>query len=85
MITSVRVSILDRVFHLLATSPSPEEVLELHTTPEESSRLEELSKKNNAGTLTTEETFEIQQYLLAEKYVRLAKAHAFVKLNNHAA
>ncbi|MEM9929500.1 MAG: hypothetical protein AAF840_06760 [Bacteroidota bacterium] len=85
MITSVQAGILDRVFHLLATSPSPEEIMSLHTTPEENSRLEELSKKNKEGTLSLEESYEIQQYLLAEKYVRLAKAHAFAKLNNQAA
>lgn len=81
----VQVGILDRVFYALARAASPEEILALHSTPEESERLEELSQKNRDGNLTTQEIVEIQQYLLAERYVRLAKAHAFLKIKNAAA
>jgi len=85
MIMPVKVDMLDRVFYALAKAASPEEILSLHSTPEENERLEELAQKNRAGTLSINETLEINQYILAERYVRLAKAHAFLRLKNEAA
>jgi hypothetical protein len=82
MMPLVEVGILDRVFYALARASSPEEILSLYSNEEENERLEELTQKNKAGELSITEMFELQQYLLAEKYVRLAKAHAFAKLNN---
>lgn len=75
-------TVLDRVFELLAQSPTPEEILSIHTTKEEDERLRELATLNEKNQLSWHESLEIQQYLLAEKYIRFAKAHAFAKLNN---
>ncbi|MFT6000106.1 MAG: hypothetical protein ACI81P_002566 [Neolewinella sp.] len=74
-------SILDRVFHILAKSPSPEEVLAIHTTDEESQRIKDLAVHSKEGDLSTAEQWDFQQYRQAERYVRLAKAYAFAKLN----
>jgi hypothetical protein len=74
-------SLLDRVFHLLADNPNPEDILALYTTEEESNRITELAQKNRANELTYSEEQEMQQYLLAERYVRMAKAKALERLS----
>lgn len=74
-------SILDRVFHILAKSPSPEEILAISTSEEENLRLEQLASQSKQRPLSTNEEWEFQQYRQAERYVRLAKAYAFAKLN----
>ena len=73
-------SLLDRVFHFLTDNPSPEEVLDWYTTEVESARIGELIEKNRAGTLTVSDRQEVEQYFLAERYVRLAKAKALERL-----
>lgn len=82
MMLTVQVGILDRVFTALAVAASPDEILSLHSNDEENVRLAKLTKKNKADELSVSEMIELQQYLLAERYVRLAKAYAFAKLNN---
>lgn len=82
MTLTVQVGILDRVFTALAVAASPDEILSLHSNDEENVRLAKLTKKNKADELSLSEMIELQQYLLAERYVRLAKAYAFAKLNN---
>ncbi|MFK8162066.1 MAG: hypothetical protein AB8H12_06335 [Lewinella sp.] len=74
-------SILDRVFHILAKVPSPEEILAISTTDEENQRLEQLALHSKEGKLSVNEQWEFQQYRQAERYVRLAKAYAFARLN----
>jgi|GEM_PF-6935700 hypothetical protein len=85
MITSVKVDILDRVFHALVKLASPEKIMALHSTPEENERIEELTPKNRDGTLSVNGTYGISNYILAEKYVRLAKAHAFLRIKQKTA
>lgn len=75
-------SMLDRVFYLLINLPSPEEILAISTTPEENLRLERLAEKKEMGKLTAAEEEEVKEYVLAEKYVRLAKAKAIRRLHN---
>jgi len=84
MVLSVEVDILDRVFSALARSVSPEEIMNIQSTSEENDRIEELAQKNRDGTLSIKEAFEVNQYLLAEKYVRLAKAHAYLRIKGKA-
>lgn len=81
MILDVEVDILGRVVRTLAKGAAPEDILNLYSTPEENERIEELTQKNRDGVLTINECFEINQYMLAEQYVRLAKAHAYARLN----
>jgi len=75
-------TILDRVFHILAKSPPPEEVLAIQTTEEEDIRLRKLADRSKEGKLSMSEEWEFQQYIQAERYVRLAKAYAYAKINN---
>ena len=78
-------NLLERVFMVLADSPRPEEVMALQTTEAENERLEYLQQRRNEGTLSVQELIEIEKYLDAERFVRLAKAKAFAKLRNQAA
>ena len=80
--TIVRTPLLDRVFNVLADMPSPEDILAISATPEENARMDYLTRKAHEETLTEEERIEAQQYVLAERYVQLAKARALVKLND---
>ena len=73
-------NLLDRVFHFLSDNPDPEEVLNLSTTKAESARIAELARKDRANTMSYAEEQEMHQYLLAERYVRLAKAKALERL-----
>lgn len=82
MVLSLQVDILDRVFYALAKSATPEEILAIYSTPAESQRFDELTEKKIDGTLSSDEKYEVHQFLLAERYMRLAKAYAFAKLNN---
>lgn len=72
--------LLSRVIDVLADFPSPETVLELSTTIDEDARLDELSYKNELGTLTYDEKIELEHYRVAEHMVRMAKANAYGRL-----
>lgn len=73
--------ILDRVFHFFAGFPSPQEVLELHTTESESTRIKYLTEKSKESTISNEEARELEICFRAEKYVRLAKAKALMTIH----
>lgn len=76
--------ILDRVFHFFAGFPSPQEVLELHTSESESARIKHLTEKSKKNTISNEEERELEIYFRAEKYVRLAKAKALMTIHGKA-
>jgi predicted transcriptional regulator len=68
------------VLELLATLPTPEEVLALQPSPSLEARVRELLEKNRAGGLLPAEEEEWRRYAYAEHLVRLAKARAAEKL-----
>lgn len=72
--------LLSRVIDVLSDFPTPETVMNLHTNDAEESRLEELSVKNEAGSLSFEERIELEHYRVAEHMVRMAKARAYSRL-----
>jgi hypothetical protein len=74
----------NRVLALLASQPSPEQVLALHPTPELQERISDLLARGKESTLSPQEATELERYLMLEHLVRLAKAHAAKRLAQEA-
>ena len=55
-------------------------ILELRAPESMRERLEELIEREKDGLLTLTETDELDHYLVLERLIRLAKAHARLKL-----
>jgi len=68
------------VLQKLAALPPPAEVLALRPAPALQDRLDELLERSQNGTLSAEERREWERYQYVEHLVRLAKAHAALKL-----
>lgn len=62
---------------VLASQPTPEQVLAIQPSPALQARVSDLLARNKQGRLTTQEYAELERYALLEHLVRLAKAHAF--------
>jgi hypothetical protein len=67
------------ILELLATLPSPEEILALHPSETLQTRIQTLLEKNREEGLTLAEEQEWQQYEYLEHLVRMAKARALLK------
>jgi len=59
---------------------NPAKVLELRAPEEMKLRLEELLIQEKDGKLSDEEEDELDHYIVLERLIRLAKAHARLKL-----
>ncbi|MBI3698442.1 MAG: hypothetical protein HY238_26830 [Acidobacteria bacterium] len=68
------------VLELLASLPSPEEILNLRPSEGLQRRVQELLGKSRAGKLTAQEEEEWERYQYLEHLVRMAKAKACLKL-----
>jgi hypothetical protein len=68
------------VIELLASRPTPEQVLALRPSPALQERISDLLDRNKDGTLTEQEQAELDRYQLLEHLVRLAKASAIQQL-----
>lgn len=64
----------------LASQPTPEAILAIRPTPALQDRMSELLDLHKSGTLSQSEEVELDRYLLLEHWVRLAKAHAYKRL-----
>lgn len=73
-----------QIVELLASQPSPEEILAIRPTPALQARMSQLLDRNKSGTLSAREEVELDRYLLLEHWVRLAKAHAYKRLQTEA-
>ncbi len=69
-----------QIVELLASQPSPKVILAIRPTPALQTRISELLDRNKSGTLSRKEEVELDRYLLLEHWVRLAKAHAYKRL-----
>lgn len=67
------------ILELLATLPSPEEILALYPSESLQARVQALLEKNREEGLTPAEEREWQQYEYLEHLVRMAKARALLK------
>ncbi len=68
------------VVDFLATLPTPEQVLALRATPEQSKRVRALLAKNQDAGLTPSEESEMDAMIELNHVVSLAKGRALVKL-----
>lgn len=69
---------------LLASQPTPEQILAIRPAPKLQNRVSELLAHSKADTLNTKEEVELERYLTIEHLVRLAKAHAYSQLQKSA-
>jgi len=74
-------SVLRRVVDIIADAPAPEVIMNISLTPDEMARYEALCDKNEDGTLTSDETEELDTFLFADHFVGMAKAKAYGKIN----
>jgi hypothetical protein len=69
------------VLDFLANLPTPEEILNLRSSPALQAQIDRLSEKYQAHDLTASEQQLWQQYEYLEHIIRMAKAQAYSKLN----
>lgn len=70
----------NQIVELLASQPSPEAILAIRPTPALQTRMSELLARHKSDTLSRSEEVELDRYLLLEHWLRLAKAHAYKRL-----
>jgi len=73
-----------QIIELLASQPSPDEILALRPAPTLQARMSNLLEHNKLGTLSRQEETELDRYLFLEHLVRLTKAHAYEQLQTAA-
>ena len=66
----------DKFLDFLVEKATPEEILALRPSDEAQQRAEELTERNKAGVLTSEEAVELQQMIEFDEWVSLLKAKA---------
>jgi len=72
-------AVYDDLLDLLAESADAQRVLAFHLSDEKQARLDELLEKNREGTLTGDESTELDAYERFEHIVRLLKARVLQK------
>jgi hypothetical protein len=72
--------VYDTFIEFVVEKATPEAILDYQLSPEEKSRAIELLERNNAGTLTTEETQELEQMQQVDRLVTALKARALEAL-----
>src|SRR5438105_1639526 len=65
------------VLEVLASQPSPEQILALQASPELQARVTDLLGRGAYKELSPHEKAELDRHLVLEHLVRLAKAHAY--------
>jgi hypothetical protein len=68
------------IISILASQPTPEQILAIHPSPELQTRMSQLLEKNKSNRLSPGEETELDRYLTLEHLVRLAKAQAMTNL-----
>ena len=77
-----RPAVYDDLLDLLAESADAQRVLAFHLSDQKQARLDELLEKNREGTLTAEESAELDAYERFEHLVRLLKARVLQKCSS---
>lgn len=67
------------VLKVLASEPTPDQILELHPSAQLQERVTDLLGLSKRGELSPTDEAELGRYLAVEHLVRLAKAHAYKK------
>ena len=72
--------VYDEMLDYLAEKATPEEILAFRASEKAEARAEDLIDRNNAGTLTAEESLELQQLLYFDSRISVLKARAALAL-----
>lgn len=75
----------DELVDVIATGPSAERIVRYRASPENQRIVSDLLAREKAGTLTAQETAELDRYMQLEHLVRLAKARAHLYLQERPA
>lgn len=73
------------ILEFLATLPTPEEIIALRPSADLQARIQELLENQQTRGLTSDEERLWQHYEYLEHLIRIAKAKAFLKLQQHRA
>ena len=68
------------IIALLASQPTPDQILSIRPSPEFQSRVSDLLMQSKSGTLSAKGEAELERYLTLEHLVRLAKTYALAQL-----
>jgi hypothetical protein len=74
---------VEDILETLANLPAPEEIMALRPSQTMQTRISELLEKNRTVGLLPQEQREWDRYQYAEHLVRLAKAHAAIRLKRN--
>jgi len=72
------------IMALLASQPSPEQVLAIRPSATLQVRVSDLLQQRKAQSLSQQEAVELERYLTLEHLVRLAKAHVYSQIQQQA-
>lgn len=70
----------DEIVDFITSAPSPAQILAFKPSAAMQSRVNELLEKKREGSLTEPEAREVEQFLMLEHLMRLAKAKARQRL-----
>jgi len=70
----------DELVDVIATGPAAQRIVQFRASEENQRRVTDLLEREKAGSLTPQETAELDRYLQLEHLVRLAKARAHLYL-----
>ncbi len=72
------------VARLIASHPTPEQIIAFHPSPEASARAYELIYAEREGAITNEERAELESYTMLENLMELAKIEAHHQMQQRA-
>jgi hypothetical protein len=72
------------VARLIASHPTPEQIIAFHPSPEASDRAYELIDAEREGTITDAERVELESYTVLENLMEMAKIEAHQQLQQQA-
>lgn len=72
--------LLDDFFMLVASNPSPQQILDYKPSPEDEARINSIIDSSKSGRTTPREQAEIEYFVQVEETVTLAKTKAYITL-----
>lgn len=73
-------NLFDEILEFLASTPTPEQILDFHPSKSLQQRASDLLEKNREGTLTTEEQVELDEFSRMNHFMSMLKIRARQKL-----
>jgi hypothetical protein len=70
----------EELYDFLTSQPTPEQIVAMRPSQRAQERMRYLLDANEKGSLTAEETAELDSYMRLEHFVRMLKIHARQKL-----